>query len=133
MIKKTILIVEDDMPTIDVYRMVFKQAKLGIDIIMFGGDAIERIKKIKEGKAKKPDLVLLDLILPDMNGIQILEEMKKYEETKNIPVFILTNYTNRELEKLGYNLKTERYLLKTDFTPKQIVGLVNERLGKNKE
>ncbi len=130
--EKTILIIEDDMPTIDVYRMALKEAKFEVEIITWGGEAIERINKIKQGKAKKPDLVLLDLILPDMNGIEILEEIRRYEETKDLPVFILTNYTSRELEKMGYDLKVERYLLKTDFVPRQIVKLIKERL-KNKK
>jgi len=76
---------------------------------------------------------LLDLILPDINGLKVLAEMKKYEETKDIPVFILTNYTSRELERLGYGLKTEKYLTKTEFNISQLVKMVKECLKKPKE
>ena len=71
---------------------------------------------------------MLDLILPDINGLEVLAEMKKYEETKDIPVFILTNYTDRELERLDYGLKTEKYLTKAEFSPKELVEMIKERI-----
>ena len=73
-------------------------------------------------------MVFLDLILLDVNGLEVLAEMKKYEETKDIPVFILTNYTDRELERLDYDLKTEKYLTKAEFSPKELVEMIKERI-----
>jgi len=131
---KTILLIEDDEPIIDVYTTALEKTDhFKVEAITLGYKAIERIKKIQQGKAKKPDLVLLDLILPDINGLEVLAEMKKYEETKDIPVFILTNYTSRELERLGYGLKTEKYLTKTEFNISQLVKMVKECLKKPKE
>jgi len=69
--------------------------------------------------------------LPDMNGIEVLEEMRKYPKTKDIPVFILTNYTNEELEKRGLLLKSEKYLLKTSYTPRELAEIVKDRLKNN--
>jgi len=125
---KTILLVEDDLPIIDIYETAFKQAKFKVETIILGRDAIKRIKKIKTKKAKKPDLVLLDLILPDINGIQVLREIRKQKETKDLPVFILTNYGSRELKRMGYELKAEEYIIKTKHTPTLLVKLVKERL-----
>ncbi len=125
---KTILLIEDDLPIIDVYETAFKQAKFKVETIILGRDAIKRIKKIKTKKAKKPDLVLLDLILPDMNGIQVLREIRKQKETKDLPVFILTNYGSRELRRMGYELKAEEYIIKTKHTPTLLVKMVEERL-----
>lgn len=128
MVKKTILLIEDDLPTIDVYQTVLSRAGFNVKTIKWGEEAIEEVKKMKISKAKKPDLILLDLILPDVNGIQVLEEIRKYKETEDIPVFILTNYTDVQLEKMGCELKTERYLLKTDYTPSQLVEVIKKKL-----
>ncbi len=125
---KTILLIEDDFAIIDVYTIVLEVADFKVETITLGAKALEKIKEIKKGKAKKPDLLLLDLILPDMNGIDILKAMRKEKETKDIAVFVLTNYTDRELEKIGYDLKSERHLLKTDYTPTQLVKLIKKRL-----
>lgn len=127
--KKTILLIEDDLPTIDVYTIALEKAdNFKIETITLGGRAIKRIKEIEEKKSKKPDLVLLDLILPDINGMEVLELIRKQKETKDLPVFILTNYTSRELETMGCDLKAERYLTKTDFTLTQLVKMIKEKL-----
>ncbi|MCD6528264.1 response regulator, partial [bacterium] len=91
-----ILIIEDDLPTIKLFEEVFKIAGLNIEILDTGKKAIERLKEIREGKKEKPALILLDLILPDMNGVSVLKEAKKYPETKDIKIFALTNYSNPE-------------------------------------
>ena len=122
---KTILLIEDDLPTIDVYQTAFKEAKFKLEVITSGEKAIERMK---EKRSPKPDLILLDLLLPDINVIQVLEAIIKQEETKDLPVFILTNYTSQQLKEAGYDLKSEKFLLKTDYTPRQLVELVRERL-----
>lgn len=127
---QNILLIEDDIPTIDVYQTALKGAKFEVEVITFGEKAIERIKEIKEGRAQKPDLILLDLILPDINGIEVLKKIRAQEETKDIPVFILTNYISPELEKIGYELKSEKFILKTDLTPRQLIKLIKEKLKK---
>ncbi len=126
--KKTILFVEDDIATIDVYKTALEAVGFNVDPMLLGEEAIRRIKEIEQGEAKKPDLVLLDLLLPDINGIEVLEELKKYEKTKDIPVLILTNYSSEELEKRGLLLKAEKYLLKTDYPPSKLVELIKKEL-----
>ena len=120
---KTILLVEDDLPIQDIYKTAFKETDFKLEVIGLG---LEAIKRIKEGK--KPDIVLLDLVLPDINGIEILEVIRSQEETKDLPVLILTNYTSSQLQEKGYDLNSEKFLLKTDYTPREIVNLVKKRL-----
>lgn len=127
--KKTILFIEDDLATIDVYRTALEQAGFDVDPILLGEEAIRKVRAIERGEAKKPDLVLLDLILPDINGIEVLKEIRKQEKTKDIPVLILSNYTDKQLEEKGLLLKAEKYLLKTDYPPSQLVELVRKELS----
>lgn len=126
--KKKILLIEDDLATVELYETLLEKAGFDIETIKWGEEAIKKVKEIKEGKIERPDLVLLDLILPDINGILVLEEIRKHKETKDIPVFILTNYSDTELEKMGHDLRSKRYLLKTDYTPKQFIKIIKEQL-----
>lgn len=128
--KKTILFIEDDLPTIDVYKTALEKAGFDVDPMLLGEEAIRKIKEIEQGKAKKPNLVLLDLALPDINGIEVLEEIRKQKKTKDMLVFILTNYTNKELEQRGLFFKAEKYLLKTDYTPRELVELIKKEFKK---
>lgn len=126
--KKNILLIEDDLATIELYETLLKKAGFNVEIIKWAEEAIKKVKEIKEGNIEKPDLVLLDLILPDINGIKVLEEIRKHKETEGLPVFILTNYSDAQLEKMSHNLRSERYLLKTDYTPKQFIRIIKEQL-----
>jgi len=125
-----IWLIEDDVPLIEMYTEALKMGGFEVETTTTGYESMDKIEKIREGKERKPDLVLLDLLLPDINGIQILQEIRQYKETKDLPVFILTNYTAPELREMGFELKVERYLLKTDYTPSQLVELIKERLKK---
>ena len=126
---KKILLIEDEPAHIEIYGTALKQAGFEIETIDWGYKAIERIK---EKKAKKPDLILVDLVLPDVSGLEVLEEMRKYEETKDIPSFILTNYTDREIKEYGLKeLAAEKYIVKIENTPSQIVEIIKERLKIN--
>jgi len=125
---KKILLIEDDLATIEVYETIFKKAGFEVEVIKWGEEALNRVKEIEENKFPKPDVVLLDLILPDINGIGVLKEIRKNEKTKDLLVFILTNYTDVQLEKMGYSLGSERYLLKTDYTPSQLIEIIEKSL-----
>lgn len=128
--KKKIWLIEDDRPLIEMYREALEMANFEFETTATGYESIEKLKKIREGKERKPDLILLDLLLPDINGTQILEEIRKYEETKNLLVFILSNYTAPEMKEMGVELEAERFILKVDYTPSQLVKLIKERLKK---
>lgn len=122
--KKKILLIEDDGAIIDVYKIGLEAAGFEVEAIMTGKQAIDRLSK--EGNL--PDLIFLDLLLPDMNGVEVLAEVRKTGKIKDTPVLVLTNYSDAELEKMGYDLKTEKHLLKSDYTPNQLADLVKERL-----
>jgi DNA-binding response OmpR family regulator len=75
--KEKILIVEDDLPTLKLLEETLKIEGFEIDTAMLAKEAMEKLEEIRQGKREKPDLILLDLILPDMNGIESFERSKK--------------------------------------------------------
>jgi len=130
--KKYIIWVEDEWGLIDLYKSMIKTMKgVELEIITLGTLALQKIKDIEAGKADKPDLVMLDLLLPDgINGDKILEVMRQTPSTKDIPVYILTNYGGEGMEdELTKNLKAEKYMIKTEWMPKRLVPFLKKKLG----
>ena len=123
---KKILLIEDEPQQIEIYEKAIGEAGFEIESLKWGEEGLERLEEIKSKKKEKPDLVLLDLILPDINGIVILEKAKSDSELKDIPFFILTNYSDPELEKTGEELGVEKHIIKTDVTPSQLSKLIKE-------
>lgn len=85
------------------------------------------LKMIEEGQ---PDLLLLDLILPKKDGFEILARLRSKEETKNLPIIVLTNLEEKyDIEKaISYGIRA--YLVKTQYKPEEILEKINEVLGK---
>ena len=112
---KKILIIEDDK----FLRELISQKLLKEDFdIAEAIDGEEGVKKIKE---EKPDLVLLDLILPGIDGFEVLTRMKKDETVGEIPVIILSNLGQKEDVERGLKLGAIDYLIKAHFTPGEII------------
>ena len=130
--KKHIMWVEDDWGLVELYKtMIGTMPGIELEVITLGTYAMQKIKDIEAGKAEKPDLVMLDLLLPDgINGDKILETMRQQPSTKDIPVYILTNYGGEEMEsELTKNLNAEKYMIKADWTPSKLMPFLKEKLG----
>jgi len=127
--KKKVILIEDDIATIDVYRTALEQAGFDVDPVTNGSEAIGLMEEINKKLKQKPDLVLLDILLPDINGLDVLKKIREFKSTKGIKVLILSNYTDKELEQKGILLKTEKYLLKTDYAPSDLVKVVKKEIG----
>lgn len=112
---KKILIIEDDKFLRDL--LTRKLANEGF-IISEAIDGEEGIKKIRE---EKPDLVLLDLILPGIDGFEVLSRAKEDPNTASVPVIILSNLGQREEVEKGMKLGAIDYLIKAHFTPGEII------------
>jgi len=130
---KKILLIEDDSCMIDIYETVLKKAGFEVETLKYGHQAQRRLKKIGEDKKEKPDLILLDLVLPDINGIEVLKQSRAEKGIADIPFFILTNYTDPDLEEISRKLKVEKYILKTDLVPSRLVKEIKDWFKKSKK
>ncbi|MBU0647196.1 MAG: response regulator [Patescibacteria group bacterium] len=117
---KKILIVEDEEVLLDVYKIKFSQTDYQIITAMDGLAGLELARK------ELPDLILLDLILPKMDGYQVINELKKDKKTKKIKIYILSNLVqNKEIEK-GFQNGVDGFLIKANLTPTQLLNKVNQ-------
>jgi two-component system, OmpR family, response regulator ResD len=122
---KKILLIEDEEYIRDLYKRQLDLAGLATDGFGTGNEGLAALKQ------NHYDLVMLDIMLPDTNGLQILKEIKNSEATKNIPVVMLTNLGQDAVIKEGFELGAEGYLLKSSYTPNQIVEEIkNVLIGK---
>jgi len=122
---KKIFIIEDEKILGEMYKLALESQGFEIKRIRDGESAIQEVKK------EEPDLILLDLLLPRLKGEEVLKNLKEDQKTKDIPVFILTNYDTPEDREMGDRLGAEKYILKTSITPKEIGEMVEERLENN--
>lgn len=112
---KKILIIEDDKFLRELISRKLKDEEFEIAEAV---DGEEGLKKIKE---EKPDLILLDLILPNIDGFEVLSRMKEDPKITAIPVIILSNLGQKEEVERGLKLGAADYLIKAHFTPGEIV------------
>lgn len=119
---KSILLVEDDPFLIDIYTTKLKEVGYSVDVADDGEEALNKIKE------QKPDLILLDIVLPSINGWEILRRIKKDEELKNLKVIILSNLAEKEEVEKGMNCGAEKYLVKAHYTPTEVIKEITKIL-----
>lgn len=121
---KTILVIEDDKYMRDV--LTEKLEKEGFAVL----EAIDGKAGLAMTIEKKPDLVVLDIILPLMNGFDYLENKAKHGEAVKIPVIILSNLGQKEDIERGMKLGAKDYVVKVHFTPNDLMEKIKQQLGK---
>lgn len=121
--KKKILLVEDDPTQATMYEVAFAGAGYRVLIAENGKKGTELAKK------EMPDLVLLDMLLGDMGGLEVLKKIKADEETKKIKVVILSNLNKEELKAECEQAGALDFLVKMQFLPKELVVKIGEYLG----
>lgn len=114
MIQK-VLLIEDDESLSFLYKRQLELAGMPTDAVITAKQGLEASLK------DNYDVILLDILLPDMNGLDILKALKKNELSKNTPVIMLTNLGQDSVIKEGFSLGAIGYLIKSSFTPDQVV------------
>lgn len=113
--KIQVLIVEDDEFLSGIYQKKFEME--GFKVIV----ATDGEKGLGEAKKKKPNLILLDILLPKLDGFAVLSKLKADPETKDIPVILLTNLGQKDDVDKGIEAGAADYLIKAHFKPSEVV------------
>lgn len=120
-----IAIVEDVPSLADMYKFKFEQAGFQVVVAYNGEEGVQKITEFR------PDLILLDLMLPEMSGDQVLAQIRATDWGKAIRVLILTNIGEDEAPAALQTLNVDRYIVKADYTPAQVVDIVRTVLGQS--
>lgn len=126
--KKIILLVEDDSFLSDMYTTKFDESGYDIKAAMDGQQGLDMLNA-----GLRPDIALLDIVMPKMDGIELLTAMKKDEKLKSIPVVLLTNLGQDVDIQKGMELGALDYLVKAHFTPSEVVKRVEALFAKINE
>ena len=118
----TLFIAEDDPLMSRMYERAFK---LGGHELSMAGDGEEALAAL-EKMDPKPNIILLDVMMPKMSGFDVLRKIKTDEKLKNIPVILLTNLAGQADAEKGLELGAVLYLVKSQYDPKQVVAKVEE-------
>lgn len=125
MVMKTILFIEDESSL----QKSINEALKGESFKCLS--ALDGEIGLNLAKVQKPDLILLDLILPKVDGFEVLKTLKKAEETKNIPIIILTNLEGSEEVEKALKLGATTYLVKANYNLEEIIKKIKETLKIN--
>ena len=118
-----IAIIEDDQVISQMYLMKFGAAGFEVKWAKNGRLGVELVKEMQ------PDLILLDLHMPEMDGAEALAQIRKHDWGKTVPVIVLTNLGEEESPKSLRTLGIHSYIVKADLTPRQVVQRAKEALG----
>lgn len=121
---KTILIIEDDPYLSEMYVAKLSQDDFEVELAVDGQAGLDKIKELN------PDLILLDILLPKVDGFDILRDIKQDQALKIIPVILLTNLGQKDEVEKGLALGADAYIIKAHFTPTAVVAKIKEVLSK---
>lgn len=123
--KNTVLIVEDDPELAEAYSTLLKQAKYSVALARNGEEALEK------SKTYNPDLILLDLRMPVMDGVEFLKNYKLHEEHPDVKVIVFSNYDMQDEIDDAFKLGASRYVLKAWASPKELLQIVEDALSED--
>jgi len=123
MAKVKVLITEDDPLMSRMYQKIFTFE--GYDVIMAGNGE----EGLEKAKTEKPTIILLDVMMPKMNGLQMLDKLKLDPASKAIPVIMLTNLAGEKDAEVALSKGAVKYIVKSEYEPKQVVDMVKEILA----
>jgi len=120
-----VLLVDDDKALLTVFQTAFKNDGFEVVTASTGEDGLT------QAKTEKPDAIVLDQVLTDIPGNEVLQRLKQDEETKDIPVMILSNFSQQELVDKAIEQGATDYLFKYQVEPKDVVEKVKTIVNKN--
>ncbi|MDP2671474.1 MAG: response regulator [bacterium] len=116
--KIKVLLIEDEKEVLELYKLKLTLDDYTVFTAESGQEGLD--KALKE----KPDLIYLDIKMPEMDGFEVLQHLRAEEATKDIPVVILSNFDEQDMIEKGLTLGANEYLIKSQFSPEQISSKV---------
>jgi len=115
-----VLIIEDDPLMSRMYQKIFTFQKYEVEIAVDGEEGLAKVV------SSNPNIILLDVMMPKMNGFQVLEKLKANPATKSIPVIMLTNLAGQQDAETALMKGAVKYIVKSEHDPKEIADMVKE-------
>jgi len=116
--KPYILIIEDDPYILKMYELKLGMEGYEVKTAVNGKIGVEKVGE------KKPDLILLDILMPEMDGFEVLEHLKGYPDTKNLPVLVLSNLGQEDHINKVMSFGVQGFIVKSQYTPSQVVDAI---------
>ncbi len=120
---RKIAIIEDDQAISQMYRMKFEAEQFEVETAANGRLGLELVDSMR------PDIILLDLMMPEMTGDEMLVKLRATDWGKTIKVIILTNMGEQEVPPIVKTLDVLRFIIKAEMTPRQVAEMVKNELG----
>src|SRR4030095_2722867 len=118
-----IAIIEDDQAIAQMYRIKFEAEGYQVETAENGKLGLQLVQEMK------PDIILLDLMMPEMNGDEMLQKLRATDWGKNIKVIILTNMGEQEAPDIVKSLNVRHFIVKAEMTPRQVAEMVKKELA----
>lgn len=124
---KKILIIDDEPSASNLYKERFEFSEFEVKQAWAGEGSVQMAEEFQ------PSVILLDLMLPQMSGEEVLDQLRSNPKTKNIPVIVWTALFQQEAERAKVEQKADEYVIKTEIMPGQLVKKVEELMGQKKD
>lgn len=119
----TILITEDDPLMSRLYQKIFTFEGYAVELAHDGQEGLDKARNLK------PTLILLDVMMPKMNGLEVIDKLKADPETRSIPVVMLTNLAGQQDAETALAKGAVKYIIKSEHQPNEIADMVKEVLA----
>lgn len=118
-----VLIIDDNEQLLRMHQKIIKFK--GHEVII----STDGKKGLEKAVNEKPSIILLDIMMPEINGLEVLEKLKENQDTKNIPVIMLSNLSDEQHAQEAVTKGASKYIIKGDSDPNHIAQVIDETLG----
>lgn len=119
-----VLIIEDDPLIQRMYQKIFTFENYDVQVASNGEEGLAK------AKASQPNIILLDIMMPVLNGLEVLSRLKSDPKLKSVPVMMLTNLASVKDAETALSRGAVKYIIKSDYDPKQVVDMVKDIIDK---
>lgn len=120
--QKLVYLAEDDMLMVRMYERLFRLSGFELEMALNGEEAVSKLQTLKQ----KPAIILLDIMMPKLDGFEVLKFLKESAQFKDVPVVVLTNLAGKDAAARALEMGAALYLIKSEYQPKEVVEKIKE-------